>query len=275
MLPNFLLVGATKAGTTSLFAALAGHPQVWMHPVKELRFFTTQHNWHRGPGWYRAQFAQAPADARAVGEASNAYSRHPAYAGVPERIASLRPDMKIVYLTRDPMARLASHYRHRLVTGIEWREPSRAVREDPRYLAASLSADQVERYLEHFSRRQLFVARSERLFDDPAAVLGPLAAFLGIDGDAWPALRLHNVTAERRVAPAPLRQLVRLPGARLPVKRVARTIAASPLARYLAPAGSVPFDLEPALHARLEDRFAEDERRLARLLGPDAETRAA
>ncbi len=266
MLPDFLLIGATKGGTTTLFSALAGHKQVWLHPTKELRFFTKEHRFQQGPAWYAGQFEAARnSGALVVGEASNAYTRHPVYAGVPERIASLRPEMKLVYLIRDPMRRLESHYRHRLVTGIEWRSPSRAFREDPRYLAASLYGEQIARYLRVFPPAQLFVARSEDLFAQPRSVLEPLARFLGIDAAHWPEPRAENVTAERLVAPALLRQLIRVRWARKSMMRVAYALPGLPLRAFLKPADAVEFALDDKLRAELQLRFDEDRALLERL----------
>ncbi|MDQ4058746.1 MAG: sulfotransferase, partial [Actinomycetota bacterium] len=74
--PNFLIIGAMKAGTTSLYHYLRSHPEVFMPAVKELDFFVEDINWRRGLSWYRRQFASAPPEARAVGEASTNYSKY-------------------------------------------------------------------------------------------------------------------------------------------------------------------------------------------------------
>ena len=266
-LPDFLLIGATKCGTTSLHRWLSDHPSVWMPAEKELRYFTAQHHLHRGPDWYAAQFAEAPADA-VVGEASNAYTRHPVYDGVPERIAAMMPKARLIYVTRDPMARIESHYRHRLVTGIEWRSPSRAIRADPRYVAASLYGHQIARYLDHFPASQILVLRSEDLFARPQAELGRLSAFLGIERAAGPEYRPRNVTAVRRIAPWPLRRLGGFPRTKFRAKAWAAGLARSPLGQYLPTADQPDFEIAADLRAELTHRFEEDARLLSRLL-PD------
>jgi len=263
------MIGATKCGTTSLQRWLVGHDQVWMPPEKELRFFTTQHNLHRGPDWYAAQFADAPEGA-VIGEASNAYTRHPVYDGVPGRIAALLPQVRLIYLTRDPLKRIESHYRHRLVTGIEWRRPDAAVRADPRYLAASLYGHQVAQYLEVFDPEQLLVIKSEDLFAEPHATLGRIATFLGIDPARGPAFAAENVTAARRVAPWPIRRMGGVPRTKDSAKYWARRLAGSP-ARHLLPTADRPaFQLSDAVLADLADTLERDQHRLARLLGPAA-----
>src|SRR5205809_5721571 len=81
-LPTFLVIGAMKAGTDSLWHYLRAHPRVHMSETKELDFFVSELNWRRGLPWYRSRFSGASADAVAVGEASTSYSKHPVYAGV-------------------------------------------------------------------------------------------------------------------------------------------------------------------------------------------------
>src|SRR5207244_11766706 len=88
MLPTFLVIGAMKSGTTSLYRYLQAHPDVYMSEEKELNYFTGGQNWERGVSWYEAQFEKA-GSARAIGEASTNYTNYPQIAAVPERIARL------------------------------------------------------------------------------------------------------------------------------------------------------------------------------------------
>ncbi|MEM9782467.1 MAG: sulfotransferase [Pseudomonadota bacterium] len=263
-LPTFLLIGATKAGTTSLHWYLSRHPQVFMHPTKELRFFSAEHNWHRGVDWYRAQFADHAA-AMAIGEASNSYTRHPVYAGVPERIHRVIPEAKLVYVLRDPVKRLYSHYLHRLATGREWRDLAQAIEADPSYLAASRYAAQITQYLACFPISQLCIIRAEDLDADPQGTLATVFRFLGVDdGVAIPPVQL-NVSAERYRAPMALRQLSRAAPMRPLVARLMRR-----LGRH---AHRLPFHLQTiegggldeALRARLLQRLDDDLQALRRL----------
>jgi hypothetical protein len=95
-MPNFLVIGAMKGGTTALYRYLQPHPEVFMPPVKALEFFVAEANWRRGAQWYRRQFAGAGSNEVAVGEASNAYTKYPRFMGVPERIAAQIPDVRMV-----------------------------------------------------------------------------------------------------------------------------------------------------------------------------------
>ena len=87
-LPNFLVIGAMKAGTSSLYQYLRAHPQIFMPAAKELSFFAYEPNARHDLEWYRRQFAPAGEGAVALGEASTMYTKFPRHPGVPERIAA-------------------------------------------------------------------------------------------------------------------------------------------------------------------------------------------
>src|SRR5262249_9523812 len=106
-LPNLLIIGARKAGTTSLHEYLSLHPQIFMSEEKELSFFDADGRWGRGIDWYKANFdARYPIN----GESSPQYSRYPRTPGVPERIKSVLGMPKIIYAIRDPVDRILSDY---------------------------------------------------------------------------------------------------------------------------------------------------------------------
>lgn len=268
-MPDFLVIGATKAGSTSLHDHLRRHAEVFMHPRKELRFFNAEHRWGQGPDWYAAQFAAA-GEARAVGEASNGYTRHPVYRGAPERAAALLPRLRLVYLIREPWARLESHYRWRLSTGYESRPAAVALRRDPSYVASSLYGMQLAEWRRRFPADQILVLRSEALFADPAPHLARLAAHLGVAHDPALPFRRQNATEGRRVAAAPLRHLGRFPALRRRVKRAVRALERGPLGRLGAGAGAADYRLPDDLRAEIAALLAEDRRRLIDLAGAEA-----
>ena len=267
--PSFLLIGATKAGSASVYDYLRMHPGVFMHPKKELRYFTAEYNLKRGADWYREQFAGA-GDARAVGEASNAYSRHPVFDGVAERIAALLPDVRLVYLVREPFARLEAHYRWRLSTGYEWRSPAEALEADPSYVAASLYGLQLAEYRRHFRADQILVLRSEALFERPRWHLARLSEHLGVAYDPRLPFRRRNSTRGRRVVAAPLRRLAQGP-LRRPLHRLGRATARSPLGGVLgSQASQAEYHLPPHLRSRIAHLFEEDRHLLRDLAGDEA-----
>jgi hypothetical protein len=180
-LPNFIVIGAMKAGTTSLFHYLQVHPQAYLSPLKEVDFFVEEKNWRRGLDWYRAQFDGAGPEVTAVGEASTLYTKFPEYEGVPERMAGSIPEARLIYVVRDPIERIRSHYQHRILTGSERLPIDRAVLEDPRYLDCSRYAMQIERYLERFPREQILLVTSEDLRANRLPTMRAIYGFLEID----------------------------------------------------------------------------------------------
>jgi hypothetical protein len=205
-LPNFLILGAQKAGTTALYAYLHWHPQVTGPSFKEVSFF--DRHYARGERWYRAHF---PARRReAIGEASPSYLLHPL---APERVAGLLPDARLIALLRNPVDRAFSHYQHEVALG---REPlsfeDALAAEDERlrgevermlrdptyfshawwnytYAARGRYAEQLERWYAAFPRERLLVLLTEELAQDPGPTYRRVLDFLGLEPhalDAYP-----------------------------------------------------------------------------------------
>jgi hypothetical protein len=209
LLPTFLLIGAMKSGTTTLYWYLREHPEVFMATPKEPNFFND--HWHRGVGWYERLFAGA-GTARARGEASVRYASYPADPECPSRMASVVPAARLLFVVRDPIDRMRSHYLHEVAALRERRPVERALRENPVYLDLSRYATQLDRYLDHFPRGQLLVVRAERLFSDPSSVLPEVYDFIGVDPSWRPAGpgRRDNETARRFQLPVVVRRGIRL-----------------------------------------------------------------
>lgn len=179
-LPTFLVIGALKAGTTSLWTYLRAHPEVFMAEPKELRFFVEQHNWYRGRAWYESHFDNAGV-ARAIGEASPSYTISTSFPGVPDRIASLVPEAKLVYVLRHPIERMKSHYLQRVADGTESQPVERAFRENLDYIHTSRYAFQLEPYLERFPLERILLITSEDLRDQRGSTLRRVFSFLDVD----------------------------------------------------------------------------------------------
>ena len=275
-LPNFLVIGAMKAGTTSLYHYLRAHPQVFMPTVKELDFFARPPDETRGIEWYRRQFTGAGRDTVAIGEASTLYSKYPRFPGVPERISVHVPEAKLVYVIRDPIERIRSHYQHRVANGAERLPFERAVFEDPVYLDVSRYAMQIDRYLGCFDRDQLLIITAEGLRDRRAAVVRDVYRFLGVDADFVPPnLATEFYRTEGRTTHHPLVWRVRRNvKRRFPaLKRVKELVDAPALRRKrdALPGGRGPGSLVIAddTRRRLVRILHEDVRRLRDHLGSD------
>ena len=109
MLPTFITIGAMKCGTHSLHQYLDLHPEIAMSQRKELNFFLTEAKFAQGLEWYSAQIA---GNGTARGESSPNYSKCHMFPGVAERMHATLPDIKLIYLVRDPVERAVSHYVH-------------------------------------------------------------------------------------------------------------------------------------------------------------------
>lgn len=275
-LPTFLVIGAMKGGTTSLFHYLGAHPEVATPTYKAPEFFVEEANWHRGTDWYRRQFRSTGPGVLAVGEASNAYTKFPRYRGVPARIAATLPDVRLVYVVRDPVARTRSHYQTRVAEGVEKQPFGEAVLSNPIYLDYSRYAMQIEQYLEHFPREQLLVVTSEELRGRRAETVAKVYEFIGVDPGFAPdeLERDFYQTKDRAVrSPVPywLRKQLK---ARLPATRRFKELENNALGalrkvtgtRAAAPAAvAVPDEVRDRIVAELAD----DVRRLRAHLGPD------
>jgi hypothetical protein len=265
MLPTFLVIGARKAGTTSLFHYLRAHPDVFMPEQKRLEFFSGD-NWDRGVAWYESQFDRA-GDASARGEASSSYTRHPLVRGVPERVAEVVPDVRLVYLVRHPIDRMLSQYRQLVAERDERRPFAEALAADPsEYVAPSRYSTQLERYLEVFPPDRMLVVRSEDLRDRRDATLGRVLSFLGVDPGRRPSdgdREFHRGDQLRRAG--------RLAGAvrSSRVWRAARRAVPARVREAAWKAGSRPVHVDPAaldvpdeLRADLVERLRPDLERL-------------
>jgi hypothetical protein len=199
MLPSFLVIGAKKAGSTSMHRYLASHRDVYMPAEKHLDFFSGS-TWDNGLDWYAEQFA--PGDRCAArGEASNTYSAHPVVRGVPARIASVLPEVRLIYVIREPIARITSHYRQAVAEWGETRPFDEVVFDkSAEYIATTRYAMQLVLYLAHFAREQLLVVTSEDLLHERATTLARVFSFIGVDADPQlsDADRVHNQASDYR-----------------------------------------------------------------------------
>jgi hypothetical protein len=210
-LPTFFIIGAAKAGTTSLHYYLDQHPQIQMSAVKEPHFFAGPENGIPFPperieslDEYERLFDPA---FEARGEASPSYTNAPRRQGVPERIRARVPEAKLVYLVRDPVERTVSHYRHAVASGRERRSLREALAEisDPySYLAChSLYGRQLELYLRQFPAERIMVVDQADLRSEREATLRHVFAFLEVD-DSFTSEHFEAqlwTTGDRRVSP--------------------------------------------------------------------------
>jgi hypothetical protein len=180
-LPNLIIIGGLKCGTTSIHHYLGLHPEVQMSKPKELNFFVSELNWDLGMDWYRGRFD----DRFAVrGESSPHYTNLPRFQGVAERIRAHCPDARLIYMVRDPVKRILSHWVHAMGAGYERGEMSEVLsRPDTAYVQRSQYWMQLQPYLQHFDREQIEIISSEELANDRQGTMRKAFRFAGVDED--------------------------------------------------------------------------------------------
>jgi len=199
MLPTFVLIGAMKSATTSLHYYLDLHPQISMSHRKELDFFIADRQWPNGVDWYESQFSD---DAPVRGESSTGYTKYPDVGGVPERMHSILPDAKLIYMVRDPIERILSQYVHEYAYGDEPRHISDALGtlQHNRYLDISSYYLQLTQFLKFYPLDRVLTVAAEDLRDRRIPTLQRIFRFLEVDDRFCTGEfdRLLNQSAEKR-----------------------------------------------------------------------------
>lgn len=186
-LPDFLVIGAMKAGTTTLYRDLYGHPQVFLPEEKEPDTLT---RFGDDDAAIRADYASLFRKALAgqiCGEASTSYTKRPDFEGVAERTRRVcGPGIKLIYIRREPIKRLVSHYRHDYGLGYTDKPMIQALTEEPRYVDWSSYEWQIVPWRETFGADHILELDFEAYVADRKATLTELAEFLGIDSALMP-----------------------------------------------------------------------------------------
>lgn len=199
MLPNFLIIGAMKSGTTTLYHLLKSHPDIFMAENKEPQYFSDDIKFNKGLRWYESLFARH-GNERLVGEASTNYAKYPAFKNVPERIKRTLNDAKIIYVLRDPVDRIYSHFVHNYYMGREENDFESVVNKSEHYINVSKYYYQIQQYLEYFDRDHIKVILLDDLNDHPAETMADIYRFLGVDDKFTPAImgeRRHSTESKK------------------------------------------------------------------------------
>ncbi|TRZ40963.1 sulfotransferase [Robertkochia marina] len=222
-LPDFIIIGAQKAGTTSLHSYLSEHPLVLPPKIKEIHYFDLSYD--RGTGWYRSLFPlKKELNGHITGEASPLYLYYPE---VPSRIKELLPEVKLIVLLRDPAKRAISHVHHMIRRGLETRSLEEVFADgfdarlqyeqrlsDPwakktfNYLDRGLYADQLKRWFDCFDRDQFLILRSEDFYANTPETVSKTLEFLELpEYDGINFEKAHNQHGYKKPDPALVKAL--------------------------------------------------------------------
>lgn len=199
-MPNFLIIGTQKGGTTSLYNYLIQHPQILAASQKEVHFF--DFNFNQGIDWYRSQFPPEVDQQNAItGEASPYYLFHPL---VPARVYQHFPQVKLIVLLRNPITRALSHYYHEVRLGFENLSLSEAISQEAErmqgetekiiadenyysynhqhysYLSRGIYIEQLQLWQKYFPAQQFLIIKSEDFYTNPGAIVQEVLKFLGL-----------------------------------------------------------------------------------------------
>ncbi|MEM9395655.1 MAG: sulfotransferase [Pseudomonadota bacterium] len=225
--PHFFVIGAMKAGTTTLNRYLDQRSDTGMPRIKETDFFLRDRRAGLGMEWYKSQFDLSR---QCLGEVSPNYTKYDIFPGVPQRIHAVAPDAKLIFIARDPVARFASHYRHSWLHGHMRKAPENLLSsENGRHMIeCSRYANQLEKYLAYFDRSQLLIVDFDILCRSPQVVVDEITGFLGLPREQVKEIGAAN-TAD---------QVARIPPF---VKRLARSRLGRHIDRF------IPNDTKQAL----------------------------
>ena len=179
---NFIVIGAMKAGTTTLFELLSQHPalcRTWAETpgvsfTKEINYFRRLYRAHHGPLHYDWRFPFDPAQHAWTLDASPNYAKWPVSKGVPQRIASLGGQTKLAYILREPIDRIESHLAHTL-------RRRGSIKHVRHCISTSCYARQLDKFTEYFPPDAILLLDFEQLRRNPAMILAQVCDFLNID----------------------------------------------------------------------------------------------
>lgn len=224
-LPDYIIIGAQRGGTTSLFHYLSENPSVSSPSKKELHFFSE--NYEKGLPWYRNRF---PSNRNTItGESTPYYLFHPLCA---ERIAKDLPNVRLIVMLRNPVTRAYSNYWLQVKQGHEplsfedaiKAEEKRTAGEEEKilrdgnynsilhrshsYLARGVYVIQLERYFKYFERQKMLILKSEDFYNDPITAAKKTFEFLGLPTNDLKLIRRHNAIDYPKMNPETRQKLI-------------------------------------------------------------------
>ncbi|MEL7484412.1 MAG: sulfotransferase domain-containing protein [Planctomycetota bacterium] len=274
-LPDFLIIGAMKAGTTTLYRDLLTHPRVFFPIDKEPEHLTREDVLtDAGRAGYAELFAGAQPD-QLCGEASTAYTKRPTFEGVAKHATTLLGnEFRVIYLMREPVARTRSHHRHERALGdVTTDDLGEAIKRHPELLDYSRYAMQLEPWLDALGPDRVLPLEMEAYTADRAATVGRVQSFLGLEPrpDLVEADKVYNQADGKPIVRGGWRAVQHSAAYQKIIRPLLGVETRAKLRQALLPkAKGGPAELDPAVESAIREALAEDQRRLAELLGDRA-----
>lgn len=211
-MPHFVIIGAMKSATTTLYEQLRLLDGIFMPDLKEPNFFSDDKQYERGSDYYRKLFESAK-DGDIIGEASTHYTKLPTYPDTVKRLSDALPNAKLIYVMRHPIERLISQYIHEWSCNNIRVDLDEAIDRHPELIAYSRYTDQLTPYLQYFGAENILPVFFERIRVFPEAELARVARFIGYTGNVcWHEEQSRtNVSSERLRTTVFSRFLIRNP----------------------------------------------------------------
>jgi len=271
-LPNFLIIGAGKSGTTSLYHYLGEHPEVFVSPIKETNFFVadgrrSEDHPVQSVAEYEALFEGVTSE-HAIGEASPAYLDSPTAAA---RIAELLPNARLIAILRNPVDRAWSDYLMRIRERDEVRAPDEAFTDDAPFVRQGFYSERVERFTSRFAADQIRFFSFDDFSTDAVGVTRRCYEFLGVDPSFQPNVEVrHNAgwSPRNRALHTVLKSRVLRRTLKPVVPQAARNLVRGLAERAGTENPSIPANLEE----RLRQLYRDDLGRVSDLTGLDVST---
>jgi hypothetical protein len=176
---GFMIIGAMKCGTSSLAHMLALHPDICFSKPKEPQFFSDHHDWRYRLDQYHSHFTKS---AKLYGEGSTNYTKYPSFRwNIWDDIYEYNRNMKFIYVVRDPVERIISHYSHLYEMGLTDDPIDLAIQRVPELINTSRYYTQISPYIRKFGREQVHIVIFEQMIKQPASILNEIFQFLELD----------------------------------------------------------------------------------------------
>ena len=197
-LPDFVIIGAMKSATSSLYDQLGRQPGIFMCTPKEPNFFSDAEQYIKGMSWYSSLFYEAP-EGNLLGEASTHYTKLPTHRDTVHRLKEYLPEARFIYVMRHPIDRLISHYIHEWSTGVYNCGLEDAIDKYPELVSYGCYAMQLTPYLDTFGRFAVLPVFFDHLLRAPQEELERICRFIGYQGQpVWiQDLKPDNVSSDR------------------------------------------------------------------------------